>query len=331
MKRAITLTGMLLLALTVSCQKADDHNDAKADAKAKIVKAHRRQELMTSIDNARESGDKDRLLAALKTAIVNPDFSPKLIESWAAEIAKIQEDMDFAKIVKLVIDGKSQEAIDALGVFIKKHPENKRAPLIKKGLEMKLALIALKAKAYELYDRGRWAEALPLFEDLKKRERHVRDYWDKIRDCKYRLELIVFNEAVTDDNYDKAVASAEKAREIYPDGYERDIEPKLMAMEAKRRVSATLVTGAEALKKGRYSDVRKILDHLKDNSPEAAEMIRQSRYRENLAKGNIARGAGDNKRALAQYIIARKYAKTPTEREEINALIAAAKEAIGDR
>ena len=105
---------------------------------------------------------------------------------------------------------------------------------------------------------------------------------------------------------------------------------KLTALPAKPIIRRVLLKAAQLLKTGKYSDVRKILDHLKDISPEAAELIRQSRYRENLAKGNIARGADDNKRALEKYMIAREYAKTPTEREEINALITAAKKAIGD-
>lgn len=52
-------------------------------------------------------------------------------------------------------------------------------------------------------------------------------------------------------------------------------------------------------------------------------MIRQSRYRESLAKGNTAKKEGDLKKALAYYKLARNYAKDPAERTEIDALISA--------
>jgi hypothetical protein len=138
------------------------------------------------------------------------------------------------------------------------------------------------------------------------------------------LELIAFNRAAAANSYEEARVSAEKARDIYPDGYDRDIEPKLLNMEAKRKISAILAKGAEALKNAQYSNVRRILDHLKGSYPEAAEMIRQSRYRENLAKGRAAQKKGDLKTAWALYKTAKAYAKTRAEHKQIDALIIAA-------
>jgi hypothetical protein len=147
--------------------------------------------------------------------------------------------------------------------------------------------------------------------------------------CQYKLEMVVFEAAVKAYDLDKAIASGERARVFNPDAWDTVIDPKLSALRARAKVAATLAKGAAALKNTQYPDVRKILDHLKDSYPEAATMIRQSRYRENLAKGNAAKQEDDIKTALGLYKIARNYAKDPAEHTEINALISAATQALG--
>jgi len=291
-------------------------------ALAKLQKARGIKDIMDAISDARKDTDnKPRLLRALESAMAKPGVPANLVAGWAAEIKKIQEDLDLAVITKMLVEEKFVEALDALNVFIPKYPKNRRAPLMKLALEKKRDLAALEQKATSLYDRGRWEEALPLLRQLKAANRGVRKYKEMIQTCEYKLEIAVFNAAVAAKDYKKASASGERAREIYPDGYERDIEPKLMAMQAQQKVAAELAKGAQALKNGQYSDVRKILDHLKDSYDEAKDMIRQSRYRENRAKGNKARDASDMTTALAMYKIAKNYAKTPEEHAAIDALI----------
>jgi hypothetical protein len=107
-----------------------------------------------------------------------------------------------------------------------------------------------------------------------------------------------------------------------------EIAPKLAAMLARKKVPGTLARGAAALRNRRHADVRKILDRLKDKYPAAAEMIRKSRYYENLGKGAKAMAKGDPKGALVWYKLAKKHAKRPVEREAIDDLIAEATKAI---
>jgi len=295
MKRAITITSILLLALTVSCRKANTDEEA--------------------------GGDKKRLPNILETA------TTKSVEDGTTEIEKPQEEADFDKISELLVNDEHQAAIDALDIFIKKYPENKLAKLVRKAVKKRAAMLVLRKEAYALFEKEKWGKALPMLEELMKKcffaERADRTHWDKIRVCKYQLALVKLKAALDARDYEEASASTKRLKDIWPERYQREFEPTWPDYSVRRKVAATLARGAEALKNRQYSEVRKILDHLKDAYSQAAEMIRLSRYRENIAKGDAARGAGDNKRALAQYIIARKYAKTPAEREVIDALIAA--------
>ncbi|MDP6633653.1 MAG: serine/threonine-protein kinase [Phycisphaerae bacterium] len=316
-------SGLQRLKQYVDPIKWNTMNSEVKGAREKLMKAQGLNDIMAAVDNARQSGDTDRLRRALETAMTKPGVPPQLIKGWVAEIKKIQEDADLAAITKLVVNDQIVEALDALDIFIKKYPSNKRAPLIKEGLEKKRALAALKKNAADMFDRGRWAEALPLLKKLRAIDRGDRKIKEMIRDCGYQLELEVFNAAVAAGDYPKAVASGRRAGDIWPDGYDRDIEPKLVAMQAKQKVIDTLAKGAAALKGGQYSEVRKTLAHLKDSYPEAAEMIRKSKYLENLDRGNTYRADGNIKTAWATYKTAKSYAKTPQEHKEIDALISA--------
>ncbi len=59
-------------------------------------------------------------------------------------------------------------------------------------------------------------------------------------------------------------------------------------------------------------------------------MMRESRYRECLAKGNAAKLNNDLTTALAMYKIAKNYAKDPAEVKEISNLINATTPGAGD-
>jgi tRNA A-37 threonylcarbamoyl transferase component Bud32 len=271
--------------------------------------------------DAASSGDQSRYLAALITAISTPGMPPKYVQEWTSERNRIQQDVELKAISDLVANEQYLEALDALSVFRKKYPENKTAPVLEKGIRLIIAKIALKKNAYEQFDLGRYDAALPLFIELKKQNREVREYREKIRDCQYYLELVIFKAAIAAKNLAKARISGEKINVIYPDKYESDVQPLLFALEADDKVRMTLAKGAEALKSKQYSEVRSILNHLKDARPEAAEMIRRSKYLENLEKGNAIRPT-DVKTAWATYKTAKSYAKTPAEHKEIDELIA---------
>ena len=405
MKRAITITSMLLLAAAVSCREADDNQDAadRLDRARQAFKAARDMygsgrdyaaaekqflDLLQTFAQTRYADPSRAYLHACRAymAVEAKDWTraQKEMDIASCLIRKIRENNPpesslykcamimkddipandaartrrkaFAEVMgqarKLYDQGQYDRAgallnaeycdPDPLPYDLKQELQSFKNKLLMAGWDGKRASDtilaervrkqqardALYLKARALYDRGQLAQALPLFEELKKRDRSVRDYRDKIRDCKYQLELIVFKEAVAAGDYEKAKASGEKARAIYPDGYANDIETRLMEMQATRKAAAILAKGAEALKNGQYSDARKILDPLKDSYPEAKEMVRQSRYRENIAKGDAARKAGDFKTALAMYKVAKKYAKTPAEHKVLDALIAAAAKAL---
>jgi len=178
---------------------------------------------------------------------------------------------------------------------------------------------AARRDALSLFDRGRWSEALEKLKTLRAKDRGDREIREKMQHCQYKLETVAFDDAVRAGKYAEAEAASERAREYHLDAWKTEISPKL-----------TLLRGAKALKNARYSDVRKILDQLKKSCPEAVTMIRQSKYREYLARGNAARQGGDIKTALAMYKIAKNYAKDPAERSEIGALISTVTQALGN-
>jgi len=318
MKRAIAITSVLLLALTVSCREATDTTaptDPGNDADKTIPLASP-EEMLTNIDNARRSADPARLRKVLKTATTRPNMPPELVKKWTRELEKLQIHTDYKEITELLIDEKFESALARLDAFIKKYPENKRAKIIRDAVKKKLAMDATDRKACRLFDNEKWDQALPLLKKLRAQNRGNRRFRYMLRECEYELALIEFNKAVKADDLDKAVAAGRKARDISPDRYESDIEPKILTMQ-------TLDKGAAALRKGQYSETRKIVDHLKDTHPEAADLIRRSKHREQLARGNLAASKGEHAVALAHYKIAKNYAKTPAEHKMIDALIKA--------
>jgi len=198
---------------------------------------------------------------------------------------------------------------------------SKSTDTIRKGILNKKALDALDLKASTLYDKGQWAKALPLLKKLRIQNRGVRKYREMLRTCEFELELVEFKKAVGANAPKRAMSSAGKLRDIQLDRYESEIEPELALMRAKAKVAEILAKGAKELENGQYRQARKTVDHLKDSYPEAAEIIRRSRYLEALKKADDARKEGDDERALPMYKIAKNYSKTPAERKKIDTLI----------
>jgi hypothetical protein len=250
-----------------------------AKAQENIIRIQTLRNILTTVDNARESGDKDRLMKALRTATTKPGIPPKLVEAWGAEIESIQESVDFSKVTEFLIGGDLEAALDALDAFIEKYPENRKAKVIKEGLEKKEARLLARKEAFRLFDQKRWAEALAKLKVLRVQNRGDREIKAKMHHCQYKLEMVKFEAAVKAGDYAKAKAAGERARVYDPDAWDTVIDPKLAAMRARKKVAFILAKGAAALKNRQYADVRKILDHLKDAYPEAKNMIRQSRYR----------------------------------------------------
>jgi tRNA A-37 threonylcarbamoyl transferase component Bud32 len=290
-------------------------------SRAKLVKDKGLIDLLAIVDNARQSGDSDRLLRALRNAMVKSGVPPKLVERWGTEIKEIQEKVDFAKITGFLSGGDSQGAIDALDVFIAKYPGNRKAKALKTGLEKKLAKAQARKDAFRLFDRGRWAEALEKLEELRIQDRGDRDIKEKLTHCKYMLKLVEFDAAVAVGDYTKAEAAGAQLQVLKPDKWDSVIAPKLADMRARRKVAETLKKGKAALDNAQYSEVRKILKNLKDSNPEAQEMIRKSKYLESISKGDAARKDKDFVTALAMYKIAKNYAKGADEHKKIDALI----------
>jgi len=304
-----------------------------------LVKDKSLSDVMTSVDNARkearETKDTTRLLAALKRAMLKPGVPKKVVDGWAAEIKQTEKEQDRAKYMKLLAAGRTDEAYDEVVAFLNKYPGDRNAGNLKVGLEKRKAKAVARTEAFRLYDLQRWAEALEKLRVVHKQARGDREVRDKIKRCQYELEMITFRAAVKkfrtsfkNEDYKAAVAAGERARMYNPDAFETRIEPVLVEMQAQMKVAATLKQGQTALASRQYRKVREILDPLKDSNPEAATMIRQSRYRENVAKGKASLSDNDVTTALATFKMAKKYAKDPKEQQEINALIAAAEKVL---
>ena len=108
------------------------------EARSKLMRLTELKMVTGPITEARRSGDRKRLLEALREAITKPGVPMKLRITWAEETLKIQEEIDFTGIKKLLVGGKIKAAFDALDAFIKDYPENQKAKVLRKGLKKKL-------------------------------------------------------------------------------------------------------------------------------------------------------------------------------------------------
>jgi len=291
--------------------------------RAELMTKQGLNEIMAAVDNARQSGDQNRLRRALESAMAKPGVPAQLVKSWAVEIKEIQEKVDFAAITKLLVEGQTVAAVDALNEFIKKYPGNRKSIVVLEGLKKKLALAALIKEVDEKFDLRRYREVLPDLEKLRTQFRGERKYKDMIRTCKFELELEVFNKAEASGDLEAALASSEKLNEIWVDRYESQIAPRLMTMRAKKKVQDTLAKGRKALKAGQYKEARDEVKDLKDAYPEAADIIRQSRFLGALAKGDAAAEESNITNARAMYKIAENYAKTKEEHAKVGSRMGA--------
>jgi len=133
-------TNETLLALDRNKSFIDPDKWAEMDREARQIRTvlGRRKVVVdarTRIDTARKAGDTDELLAAIRDAMKRPDMPKSLLDTWAAEMKPLQEKSDFARISKLLKDGKKTQALEELSVFVKTYPRNLKARLIKEGLE----------------------------------------------------------------------------------------------------------------------------------------------------------------------------------------------------
>ncbi len=292
----------------------------------KLTKQAGLKETMDAVANARNSGDPVRLRRALEAAMAKPGVPPQLVKRWGEEIKEIEEKADFAAITTLMGSSRFIEAIDALEAFIKKYPNNKKAVVILGVLKDKVGWAKRAKDATDLFERGRYEDVLPELGKLRVQFRGDRKWKDMIRTAEYEIELVVFNAAEKASDLTKALASADKLRMIWLDKYESRIEPRIGIMRAKKKVQDTLAKGEKEVAGGEYIQARRTVDHLKDSYPEAAEIIRKSRYLGAVAKGDAATQEGDAKTALAMYKIAKRYAKGAEELGKVNNLIGALNE-----
>ena len=142
--------------------------------------------------------------------------------------------MDFREIAKLLVKGDIKGAFEALDAFIKKYPANRKAKVLKEGLEKREAKIALKKEAFGLFNRGQWAEALEKLKILRVQDRGDREVKEKMLYCQYKLAMIAFDAAVKTGDYAKAEAAGERARIFNPDAWDTEIAPKLAAMKTRQ-------------------------------------------------------------------------------------------------
>jgi tRNA A-37 threonylcarbamoyl transferase component Bud32 len=292
-------------------------------ARTKLTKQAGLQEIMSLVANARNSGDPARLRRALEAAMAKPGVPPQLIKRWGDEIKEIEEKADFAAITTLMGSSRDIEAIDALKAFIKKYPNNGRAKVILGVLEAKVAWNKRAKDATDLFERGRYEEVLPELGKLRVQFRGDRKWKEMIRTAEFEIELVVFNAAEKAGDMVKATASSDRLRLIWVDKHESRIEPRLGIMGAKKKVRDTLAKGEKEVANGEYIQARRTVDHLKESYPEAAEIIRKSRYLGAVAKGDAATKEGDSTTALAMYKIAKRYAKGAVELGKVNNLIGA--------
>jgi len=292
----------------------------------KLTKQAGLQEIMGAVANARNSGDAARLRRALETGMAKPGVPPQLVKRWGDEIKEIEEKADYKVITNLMGSSRDIEAIDALEAFIKKYPNNRKAAVILGVLKDKIAWNKRAKDATDLFERGRFEEVLPELRKLKIQFRADRKWKEMIRSAEFEIELVVFNAAAKSGDLVKVMASGEKLRMIWLDKFESRIEPRIGILGAKKKVQDILAKGEKENANGEFLQARKTVAHLKDSYPEAAEIIRRSRYLGALASGDAAAKEGNAKAALAMYKIAKRYAKGAVELAKVNNLIDAMNE-----
>jgi len=133
-------TNQALLALNRNRSHVDDDKWSEMQRETRLVRrALGRKKAAADargrVKTARETGDTERLLRAVKAAMKTPGVPKSQFDMWAAEMKPLQEKADFAEISRLLKADKRTEALEKLTVFVKVYPKNRKARLIKEGLE----------------------------------------------------------------------------------------------------------------------------------------------------------------------------------------------------
>jgi hypothetical protein len=307
MKRVLMIMLLAaLVALAIFCRKTDTGDEAAKGQAAKdsiaakddapkigpVLKA-----ALAEIDEARKRDDKWRLLATLKAAIVKPDIPPEYVKSWTEEITFVRCQLTLMKIERDIFYRDEKGVINELNTLLDWYPADLKPPLAekndKKELRRNTTMMRLQKDAYALFDREQWAEAVVRLKILRVKITDDKELNRKVDRCEAKLGTRKIDLVLG------AVA-------------------KMMANRAD-----VLKRAAEAQKNGEYRKAEEILKPLIGNSSEADEMLRRGKYLQHMAKGNAERQTDDRLTALALYKLARKYAKSPAEIKEVNALIKA--------
>ncbi len=275
-------------------------------------------EAMEAAEQAVEAGDKGAELAALQRAV---EIRPS--EDLDERITTLQAEIALDRARRLRNEGDLEGARAALAESM----EYKELPAAKEMLDA----IGETVRRDRLVREGDAASAAGrLDEALEKYTQAVALESDdalrnKIADVRFRQQMNEASRLRENKQYDEAIATYEKAREINP-AAGGQIDRILLAIEQQKRFESLLAEAAAARKARDWSKALEQLNKAKAirDGEEVAEAIAETRYQMNRLLGQEALGRGDANGALGYFRLARQFKDT----EEIDKLIAQAQEQI---
>ncbi|MCD6304207.1 MAG: hypothetical protein J7M21_04515, partial [Planctomycetes bacterium] len=269
------------------------------------------RDAVAAVEQARQSGDKSRLLAALRQLNrVQPS------EKVAAEMQTIQAELALARGRESKAAGKIEEARQ---YFLKslQFKETREA-------RDELALLDRASQRADLISAGdadftglKWADALAKYQQAAKLKMDDA-LQNRIVECQFRIALGEADQLRKAGKYDEAAAAYQKARALKPASAPL-IDARLEAMAADRKYEQLMSQGMDALKRQQWAKARGFFEAAQQvrSTAEVGSAIAETRYQENKARGQEAFEQNDYNGALGYFKLARGFKDTP----EIRALI----------
>jgi len=175
----------------------------------------------------------------------------------------------------------------------------------------------LLAEGDKLFNQKKYPEALEKYQSAK-RISFTSEVRDKIRDCRYAIEIAKAEEYRRKEQWDQAAAAYNRARQIKPSAA-AEVIARLEMLQRDRSYAEHMVKAEQARKKGDWDEALLQARQAKraHSTPEVDKLIARIRYDQQIALGKDALDNGDYNGAVAYFKQAKRFLNTP----EINKLI----------
>lgn len=175
----------------------------------------------------------------------------------------------------------------------------------------------LLAEGNKLFNQKKYPEALEKYQSAK-RISFTSEVRDKIRDCRYAIEIAKAEEYRRKEQWDQAAAAYNRARQIKPSAA-AEVIARLEMLQRDRSYAEHIVKAEQARKKGDWDEALLQARQAKraHSTPEVDKLIARIRYDQQIALGKDALDNGDYNGAVAYFKQAKRFLNTP----EINKLI----------